>query len=190
LKSYRPATLPHIVVLQPRVFGDNRGHFFETFHVERYAQHGIATAFVQDNVSCSVKGVLRGLHYQVRHAQAKLVWVVTGEVFDVAVDIRRGSPTFGKWFGFTLSAKDYTQLYIPEGFAHGFCVMSDTAVFLYKCSDYYAPKEERGIRWDDPSLAIEWPVTEPVLSEKDAAYPALNEIPVDDLPVFEEKHDA
>jgi dTDP-4-dehydrorhamnose 3,5-epimerase len=182
--------LPHIVVVQPRIFGDGRGHFLETFHVERYAEHGIVKTFVQDNVSYSAKGVLRGLHYQLRHAQAKLVWVVTGEVYDVAVDIRRGSATFGKWFGVMLSAKDCTQLYIPEGFAHGFCVTSDTAVVQYKCSDYYAPKEERGIRWDDPSLAVDWPVTAPVLSDKDAAYPFLNEISADDLPVFEEKNDS
>jgi dTDP-4-dehydrorhamnose 3,5-epimerase len=176
--------LPEVLVIEPRVFGDPRGHFLETYQAERYGDHGVPNGFVQDNISISTRGVLRGLHYQVGQPQGKLVCVLQGEVFDVAVDIRRGSPTFGRWVGMTLSSENYAQVYIPEGFAHGFCVLSETAVFHYKCTDYYAPKEERGIRWDDPTLAIEWPIAMPVLSGKDEAFPCLRDMPEEDLPVF------
>ncbi|NOY76291.1 MAG: dTDP-4-dehydrorhamnose 3,5-epimerase [Calditrichaeota bacterium] len=159
--------LPGVLVIEPTVFEDARGFFFESYHYKRYAEHGISVTFVQDNHSRSVKNTLRGLHYQVNPGQGKLVRVVVGEVFDVAVDIRFGSPTFGKWFGTTLSAQNKKQMYIPVGFAHGFCVISDVAEFEYKCTDYYSPKDERGILWNDPDLAIDWPVKEPILSEKD-----------------------
>jgi len=159
--------LPGVLVIEPTVFEDARGFFFESYHYKRYVEHGIAATFVQDNHSRSVKNTLRGLHYQVNPGQGKLVRVVVGEVFDVAVDIRFGSPTFGKWFGTFLSAENKKQMYIPVGFAHGFCVTSEVAEFEYKCTDYYSPKDERGILWNDPDLAIDWPVKEPILSEKD-----------------------
>lgn len=185
MKFERSSVLPEIIIIEPDLFKDNRGHFLETYQAQRYVEHGIPERFVQDNLSYSGRGVLRGLHYQIGKPQGKLVWVVQGEVFDVAVDIRRGSPTFGKWMGVTLSSDKYRQIYIPEGFAHGFCVTSETAIVVYKCTDYFAPKQERGIRWDDPSLGIEWPVAEPVLSDKDREYPTLEEMPVEDLPAFE-----
>ena len=156
-----------VLVIEPTVFEDTRGFFFESYNYKRYVDHGIDATFVQDNHSRSVKNTLRGLHYQVNPGQGKLVRVVVGEVFDVAVDIRFGSPTFGQWFGTFLSAENKKQMYIPVGFAHGFCVTSDVAEFEYKCTDYYSPKDERGILWNDPDLAIDWPVKEPILSEKD-----------------------
>lgn len=159
--------LSGILVIEPTVFKDTRGFFFESYNYKRYVDHGIDVTFVQDNHSQSVRNTLRGLHYQVNPGQAKLVRVVVGEVFDVAVDIRFGSPTFGQWFGAILSAENKKQMYIPVGFAHGFCVISDVAEFEYKCSDYYSPENERGILWNDPDLAITWPVKEPILSEKD-----------------------
>ena len=159
--------LSGVLVIEPTVFEDARGFFFESYHYKRYVEHGITATFVQDNHSRSVKNTLRGLHYQVNPGQGKLVRVVVGEVFDVAVDIRFGSPTFGKWYGTFLSAQNKKQMYIPVGFAHGFCVTSEVAEFEYKCTDYYSPKDERGILWNDPDLAIDWPVTEPILSEKD-----------------------
>ncbi|HEY9847518.1 MAG TPA: dTDP-4-dehydrorhamnose 3,5-epimerase, partial [Candidatus Caenarcaniphilales bacterium] len=167
--------LPDVLLLEPRVFEDERGFFFESFHEHRYAEAGVNKRFVQDNHSYSCKGTLRGLHYQQLHPQGKLVRVTSGEVFDVAVDIRRGSPTFGKWLGVYLSAANKKQLYIPEGFAHGFCVVSEVAEFLYKCTDFYVPGDERGIIWNDPAIGIEWPLVEPLLSHKDAALPQLSE---------------
>jgi dTDP-4-dehydrorhamnose 3,5-epimerase len=173
-----------LIVLEPRVFADNRGHFLEVYQAERYLEHGIPDRFVQDNLSCSTRGVVRGLHYQLGRPQGKLVGVLHGRVFDVVVDIRTGSPSFGRHAGIVLSSEDYRQIYIPEGFAHGFCVLSESAVVLYKCTDYYVPEEERGIRWDDPSLNIAWPVPTPVLSEKDRAYPLLKDMALDQLPRF------
>lgn len=171
-----------VVLLAPRSFGDERGYFMETFHRRRYDECGITVDFCQDNLSFSRRGALRGLHYQLPHAQAKLVQVLVGEVFDVAVDIRRGSPSFGRWVGATLSAENRRQLFLPAGFAHGFCVMSEAALFVYKCSDYYAPEADRGILWSDPELAIDWPIKDPVLSPKDAALPRLRDLADDKLP--------
>jgi dTDP-4-dehydrorhamnose 3,5-epimerase len=173
-----------LIVLEPRVFADSRGHFLEIYRAQQYQEHGIPDRFVQDNLSFSTRGVLRGLHYQLGRPQGKLVYVVQGEVFDVSVDIRNGSPTFGRYEGVVLSSDSYRQVYIPEGFAHGFCVLSEAATVLYKCTDYYDPREERGIRWDDPSLNIAWPVQIPVLSEKDCTYPFLKDMPLDQLPRF------
>jgi dTDP-4-dehydrorhamnose 3,5-epimerase len=163
--------LPGVLILEPRVFGDERGFFFESFNARAFAEAtGLQCEFVQDNHSRSQRGVLRGLHYQVQQAQGKLVRVSAGEVFDVAVDLRRSSPTFGKWVGTLLSAENKRQLWVPAGFAHGFVVLSEFAEFLYKTTDYYAPKHERCIRWDDPSLAIDWPLDGvPQLSAKDQA---------------------
>jgi dTDP-4-dehydrorhamnose 3,5-epimerase len=169
--------LPGVAVIEPRVFRDERGLFYETFHAERYLGARLPP-FVQDNFSRSVRGTLRGLHFQEPHAQGKLVQVLRGTVFDVAADVRRGSPTFGKWFGLELSGDSPRQLFIPAGFAHGFCVTSDEADFLYKCTALYAPEAERSIRWDDPDLAIAWPVERPLLSKKDAAAPTLAGSPV------------
>ena len=168
--------LPDVQIIEPRVFGDDRGFFYESFNAQQFAElTGISCAFVQDNHSRSARGVLRGLHYQVQQAQGKLVRVCTGEVFDVAVDIRRSSPTFGCWTGTLLSAENKRQLWIPAGFAHGFVVLSEFAEFLYKTTDYYAPQHERCIRWDDPQLAIDWPLTTaPILSGKDQVGAALN----------------
>ncbi|MBI5441425.1 MAG: dTDP-4-dehydrorhamnose 3,5-epimerase [Deltaproteobacteria bacterium] len=162
--------LPGVLLAEPRVFGDERGFFFESFNQRRWEElTGISGRFVQDNHSRSVRRVLRGLHYQVRRPQGKLVRAVLGEIFDVAVDLRRGSPTFGRWTGARLSAENKRQLWVPEGFAHGFLVLSDVAEVLYKATDYYAPEHERSIRWDDAELAIEWPLEgEPIVSAKDA----------------------
>ncbi|RTZ43162.1 dTDP-4-dehydrorhamnose 3,5-epimerase [Candidimonas sp. SYP-B2681] len=165
-----PLAIPEVVVFEPKVFGDDRGFFFESFnHGQFESAIGRQVNFVQDNHSRSAKNVLRGLHFQIKQAQGKLVRVVVGEVFDVAVDIRKSSPTFGKWVGERLSADNKKQLWVPEGFAHGFVVLSDYAEFLYKTTDYYAPEHERSILWNDPTLAIQWPTeAEPVLSSKDA----------------------
>jgi dTDP-4-dehydrorhamnose 3,5-epimerase len=165
-----PTLLPGLQVFEPRVFGDARGFFFESFNARRFAEvSGVTTTFVQDNHSRSAKGVLRGLHYQIRQPQGKLVRVTAGEVFDVAVDIRASSTTFGQWFGENLSAENKRQMWIPEGFAHGFLVLSESAEFLYKTTDYWAPEHERCIRWDDPQIGIAWPVDgPPLLSAKDA----------------------
>ena len=161
--------IPDVLILEPRVFGDERGFFYESFNAQAFAEAtGLNPAFVQDNHSRSQRGVLRGLHYQVQQAQGKLVRVSAGEVFDVAVDLRRQSPTFGQWVGAHLSAENKRQMWVPEGFAHGFVVLSEFAEFLYKTTDYYAPAHERCIRWDDPQLAIDWPLNEPPqLSAKD-----------------------
>ena len=176
--------LEGVLIIEPDFFGDERGYFMETFHRKRYKQEGVDTGFVQDNLSFSSKGIVRGLHYQFPQTQAKLVQVIQGEVFDVTVDIRRGSPTFGNWIGFDLSDENMQQVYIPEGFAHGFCVVSETAFLSYKCSDFYAPDSEGGILWSDPDLGIDWPVKQPVLSEKDSQYLCLKDIPPDRLPVY------
>lgn len=172
--------LAGLIIINPRVFKDDRGYFFETFQEQRYKELGIPN-FVQDNISRSQKNVLRGLHYQRPHTQGKLVSVIVGSVWDVVVDIRRSSPTFGQWFGITLSEENHTQMYIPPGFAHGFCVLSDEVIFAYKCTDFYAPKAEHGIAWNDPGLGIAWPITQPILSPKDEMYANLNEIAHDDL---------
>ena len=165
--------LPGVLHFAPRVFRDERGFFVETWKRERYAAAGINADFVQDNVSCSRRGVLRGLHYQNPTPQGKLVSVLQGAVFDVAVDLRADSPTFAQWVGAELSAKNLHQLYVPEGFAHGFLVTSETAVVSYKCTAPYAPEHERSLRWDDPQIGIEWPLAETILSAKDAAAPFL-----------------
>ena len=167
-----------IYIIEPKVFSDARGYFFESFNVMELKEHGINTEFVQDNESKSVKGVLRGLHFQTQKTQAKLVRVILGEVFDVAVDIRKESETYGKWEGVILSEANKRQFYIPQGFAHGFLVLSDKAVFSYKCSDYYAPEYDGGIRWDDPDIGIKWPIEgieKLLLSEKDEKLKLLKE---------------
>lgn len=174
--------LPGVLKITPDVFEDQRGLFFESFRAERYASHGIPAHFAQDSVSRSRKGVLRGLHFQWPGAQGKLVFVLEGEVFDVAVDVRRDSPTFRRWVGHRLSAGNREQLWIPPGFAHGFCVLSETALFAYKCTTPYDAKSEQAIRWDDPDLAIDWPIRAPILSHKDVVAPRLREIEPGRLP--------
>jgi len=169
--NVKPTKIPDALIIEPEVFGDERGFFFESFNKKAFeAATGITSDFVQDNHSKSTKGVLRGLHYQIKNPQGKLVRVSSGEVFDVAVDLRKSAPTFGQWAGVTLSADNKRQLWIPPGFAHGFIVLSDAAEFLYKTTDYYAPEHERCIKWDDAELAIDWRYAgEPVVSEKDAS---------------------
>lgn len=169
--------LQGLLIIEPDVFGDNRGYFMESWNRQRYREAGLASDFVQDNFSLSRRGTLRGLHFQNPLAQGKLVSVLQGEVFDVGVDIRRGSPTFGRWFGMTLSAENKRQFFLPPGFAHGFLVLSEMALFHYKCTDYYSPKDEQGFRWDDPDVGIKWPVENPILSKRDAAAPYLKAIP-------------
>ncbi len=179
-------SIPDVLLVEPRVFSDSRGFFLETFHGKKYAEQGIERSFIQDNFSHSSRGILRGLHYQLKYPQAKLIYVVTGEIFDVAVDIRRGSPTFGKWTGAYLSAKNKSQIFIPEGFAHGFYVISAEADVIYKCSEYYVPGDEYGVIWSDAEIGIEWPLEEtPVLSDKDEKFPRLNDMPKEHLPVYE-----
>ena len=180
--------LPGVLIIEPEVFGDARGFFVETWQAERYAAAGMPT-FVQDNLSLSAQGVLRGLHYQEPEAQAKLVSVLRGEVFDVAVDIRLGSPTFGAWHGVPLSDENKRQFFVPAGFAHGFVVTSESALFAYKCSALYYPEYGRGIRWDDPDIGISWPTDTPLLSAKDADAPRLGDVPRDDLPTIEQYPD-
>jgi dTDP-4-dehydrorhamnose 3,5-epimerase len=179
-----PTHLPGVVILEPRVFGDSRGFFLETWNLARYVEAGISDAFVQDNLSLSARGVVRGLHFQNPRAQAKLVTVLQGEVYDVAVDIRVGSPTFGKWVGVHLTGENKRQLYVPRGFAHGFCVTSETALFMYKCSDFYDPESEGGVAWNDPDLGIDWPVDRPSLSGKDAQFGPLKDVDRARLPVY------
>ena len=164
-----PTSLAGMYLIEPRVFRDQRGSFLESWNEERYRQLGIVGPFVQDNASVSTRGVLRGLHYQSPHAQGKLVSVLEGEVFDVAVDLRAGSPTYGRWSGHLLSAENGHQLYIPEGLAHGFVTLSQRAVFSYKCTDYYTPAAERTLLWNDPDVGVDWPVADPILSDKDRA---------------------
>jgi dTDP-4-dehydrorhamnose 3,5-epimerase len=177
-----PLEIPEILLVEPKVFGDARGYFLETFQAERYAEVGISERFVQDNLSRSCRGTLRGLHLQHPRGQGKLVCVVEGEVFDAAVDVRVGSASFGKWAGTCLSSGDHRQMYIPPGFAHGFCVVSEYALFAYKCTDVYLPQQELGVAWNDPALAIPWPVSEPIISEKDQRFSPLAEIDPARLP--------
>ena len=167
--------IPEVLIIEPKVFGDDRGFFFESFNERKWQEAtDLKTKFVQDNHSRSQKGVLRGLHYQIKQPQGKLVRCVVGEVFDVAVDLRKSAPTFGKWVGARLSSENKRQMWVPEGFAHGFLVLSEVAEFLYKATDYYAPEFERSIRWDDPNLAVNWPAkSAPRLSPKDAGAPFL-----------------
>ena len=176
--------LPGVLILEPRTFHDNRGYFLETWNLARFAAAGLPERFVQDNLSSSKRGVLRGLHYQWPAAQGKLLQVLRGEVFDVAVDIRPGSPTYGRWEGVTLSAENGRQLYVPEGFAHGFVVTGGEALVSYKCTDYYQPRDEGVVRWDDPDLGIAWPVAAPTLAPKDRDAPRLREIAPERLPRY------
>ena len=169
---FEPAAIPDVMLVRPQVFTDERGHFFESWQEQKFEAAGLALKFVQDNENRSVRHVLRGLHYQLQQPQGKLVRVVTGSVFDVAVDLRRSSPTFGRWVGAVLSQENHTLMWVPPGFAHGFVVLSEAAHFLYKCTDFYAPKDERAIRWDDPDVGITWPLPAgavPALSARDAA---------------------
>jgi len=165
--------LPGVLIIEPDVHHDGRGFFLETYHADRYLEHGIRGPFTQDNLSRSTAGTLRGLHLQLKRPQGKLIHVVEGEVFDVAVDVRRGSPTFGRWVGIVLSADNFKQCYIPPGFAHGFCVLSPMAQVAYKCTDLYDREGEIGIAWDDPMLAIGWPIADPLLSERDRHHPTV-----------------
>ena len=169
-------------IIEPDVYPDKRGFFTETFQAQRYAEAGMRYEFVQDNLSFSTRGTLRGLHFQINRAQAKLVYVITGEIFDVAVDLRPASPTYRQWVGITLSQENRRQLFIPEGFAHGFCVVSETAYFAYKCSDYYAPEDEGGVLWSDPEIGIRWPVDNPIISPRDLGLPTLGALTPDKLP--------
>lgn len=177
--------LPEVLLIEPKRFGDARGYFLETWHEERYAAAGIKLEFVQDNLSRSAHGILRGLHLQHPNDQGKLVYVLEGEVFDVAVDVRVGSPNFGKWTGALLSADDHRQLWIPPGFAHGFCVTSKTALFAYKCTAPYSVTDEVGVVWNDPAIGIAWPVTEPQLSAKDKVLPRLADLDPARLPRYQ-----
>lgn len=174
--------LAGMVVLEPTVFSDDRGYFMETYNLRRYADAVDGRAFVQDNLSFSVRNTLRGLHFQIQRPQAKLVQVISGEIFDVAVDLRPESKTFGQWAGVTLSEENHRQVFIPERFAHGFCVLSESACFLYKCSDFYDPADEGGILWSDPQIGIQWPVKAPILSAKDTAFGPLSALPFNRLP--------
>jgi dTDP-4-dehydrorhamnose 3,5-epimerase len=180
---FTPTELPEVVLVEPDVYRDARGFFLETYHEQKYGDAGLPARFVQDNHSRSVKGTLRGLHAQTRHPQGKLVRAVEGEMFDVAVDIRRGSPRFGRWIGMRLSGDNFRQLYVPPGFAHGFCVLSEVVHVEYKCTDFYDPKGEISIAWNDPEIGIEWPVSDPTISDKDARAPRLRELG-DALPLF------
>lgn len=175
-----PTAIPEVLIIEPRVFGDERGFFFESFNERKFRElTGVESSFVQDNHSKSAKNVLRGLHYQIKQAQGKLVRVISGAVFDVAVDLRRSSPTFGRWVGVDLTAENKRQLWVPPGFAHGFVVTSESAEFLYKTTDYYAPEFERSLRWDDPAVGVVWPVEgAPQLSAKDSAAISLAEAEV------------
>jgi len=177
-------TLPEVILIEPEVHRDKRGFFLETYHASKYQAAGIPGIFVQDNQSRSVRGTVRGLHAQRHRPQGKLVRVLQGEIFDVAVDLRKGSPTFRRWVGEILSGENFRQLYVPPGFAHGFCVLSETADVAYKCTELYEPTDEFGVLWNDPDIGIAWPVREPILSEKDRTAPPLAEL-LDLLPVFE-----
>lgn len=174
------APLPGLIIIQPNIFNDERGYFYELFHQDRYSQSGIPP-FVQTNVSHSKRHVLRGLHYQLPQAQGKLVGVTRGSVWDVVVDIRKQSKTFGQWFSITLNDQNHTQMYIPPGFAHGFCVLSEEADFYYQCTEFYSSQSERGIAWNDAQLNIPWPIKEPILSSKDQTFPSLCDVPHDHL---------
>jgi len=169
-----PIDLEGVLLIEPQIFLDTRGFFFESYRADRYSAAGVPACFVQDNHSCSAAGTLRGLHYQLRHPHGKLIRVLRGAIFDVVVDIRRGSPTFGRWLGVVLSADDKRQLYVPPGYAHGFCVPEKASEVEYKCTDFYTPDDEHGIVWNDPTIGIDWPVKHPVLSKKDRAYQPLS----------------
>ena len=182
--NVQPTELPGVLVLEPKVFRDDRGQFLELWRLDRGRDAGLPERFVQDNCSHSTRGVLRGLHYQHPTGQGKLVSAIRGRIFDVAADVRRGSPTFGRWVGVELDAESGRQLYIPPGFAHGFAVLGDDAIVVYKCTEFYIHEEDRGIVWDDPTLAISWPLTDPALSPKDRAAPRLDEIEPGALPSY------
>ena len=177
-------SLPGVCEFRPVVFEDARGFFMETYHFEKFRALGVADSFVQDNHSRSSKGTLRGLHYQLNHAQAKLCRLVEGEALDVAVDIRLGSPTFGKWASVKLSAKTHNLIYLPPGFAHGFLALTDSVQFLYKCSDFYHPNDEHGVIWNDPDINISWGIDSPTVSDKDAKFPKLSQVPRELLPRY------
>ena len=178
-------SLPGVLLFKPRVFGDHRGFFLELFREGAYAAAGLTQPFVQDNHSRSARGTVRGLHYQHPDAQGKLVFVTRGRVFDVAVDIRRGSPTFGQWFGTILDDETHCQLWLPAGYAHGFCVLSDVAAFMYKCTEVYKPEQDAGFAWNDPDVGVVWPADlAPIISAKDAAAPRLRDLAPDQLPIF------
>ena len=176
--------IPEVLLVTPTVHGDDRGFFLETYVEQRYVDAGMPGGFVQDNYSHSSGPVLRGLHYQLNHPQSKLVSVTRGEIFDVAVDIRAGSPTFGRWVGQCLSDENRAQLFIPAGFAHGFCLLSERADVMYKCTDYYHPDDDRGIHWSDPDIGIEWPIEDPQVSERDTQHPRLADVAAENLPRF------
>ena len=176
--------LPGVLIIEPTVYGDDRGYFMELFHSTKYRNAGITAPFVQDNLSVSKRDCLRGLHYQFPNAQGKLVWVVQGTVYDVVVDIRQGSPTFGQWIGTEISSANKKQLWVPPGLAHGFCVTSENAAFVYKCTDFYRPQSEHAIRWNDPALDIQWPIESPTVSEKDRNGQLLHEIDASKLPKY------
>ncbi|HEY8587572.1 MAG TPA: dTDP-4-dehydrorhamnose 3,5-epimerase [Rhodanobacter sp.] len=177
--------LPGVLIIEPQVFGDARGYFYESYNKAKWIEVGIDVDFVQSNVSRSARGVLRGLHYQWPNPQGKLVSVLEGEVYDVAVDIRRGSPTFGQSTGAMLTAANHRHFWVPEGFAHGFCVLSEFATFTYQCTALYDAKADAGIRWNDAALGIDWPVSEPLLSDKDRGTPLLADVPAERLPVYQ-----
>jgi dTDP-4-dehydrorhamnose 3,5-epimerase len=179
--------LPGVIIIEPDVHRDGRGFFLETYHADKYRALGVTGPFIQDNHSRSIAGTLRGLHLQVRRPQAKLIRVIEGEIFDVAVDVRRGSPTFGQWVGFRLSAEDFKQAYVAAGFAHGFIVVSEVAQIEYKCTDLYDPEWEIGIAWNDPALAIRWPVEHPLLSDRDSRHPPLASLTAR-LPLYDPTH--
>ncbi len=181
---FMQTALPEVLVVEPDVFGDARGWFQETWSEARYREAGITLPFVQDNLSSSTRGILRGLHLQSPHEQGKLVWVPEGAVFDVAVDVRHGSPSFGRWVGVELTSENHRQIWIPPGFAHGFAVTSDRCLFAYKCTDVYAREDELGIRWDDPDIGIRWPIERPTLSPKDATSPRLRDLDPERLPRY------
>jgi len=181
--NVRETKLPGVLVIEPRLFHDQRGYFSETFQESRYAEHGVCGPFVQDNVSYSTKGVLRGLHYQWPDPQAKLITVLSGEVLDVAVDIHRDSPTYGQWISETLSSDNLKQLYVPRGYAHGFYVFSDSAVVLYKVDAYYNPTGAKSLLWNDPEIGVEWPSATPILAKQDAEAPPLNELTIQFSPL-------
>lgn len=183
--KFRATAIPEVMLVEPDVFRDPRGYFVETYHDLKYADGGIAGTFVQDNQSRSSRGTLRGLHAQEKHPQGKLVRAVAGEIFDVAVDVRIGSPTYGRWVGALLSAENFHQLWVPEGFLHGFCVTSESAIVAYKCTERYVGDDQLGVAWNDPELAIEWPVESPHLSAKDAAAPNLRAVR-DRLPTWKQ----
>ncbi len=179
------AKIPGLLIIEPAVHGDERGFFMESYSRSRYTEAGIVGEFVQDNVSLSARGILRGLHLQHPNDQGKLCFVLEGEVFDVAVDVRVGSPTFGRWEGVTLSSENKRQFYMPPGFAHGFCVISERAMFSYKCTDFCAAPSDLGVAWDDPEIGIDWPIQSPLLSAKDQQNRRLRDIPADTLPRYE-----